>query len=149
MEKFYCNVCDKLVELNNGKCPMCNTNWESIVSNVNKIEPLYEQTNDMSDDINLKEKVVNTFNKNELNDDIKDTWTFFLNMAKVGKYICFVMAIIIVVISLKYIEENSIVTLLLLVPSCILVFYGFLFEKNLKWKAYMLQTNYTLTTKRK
>ena len=31
MSKFYCNICEEEVTLQNGKCPKCKTDWEKII----------------------------------------------------------------------------------------------------------------------
>ena len=32
MSKFYCNVCNEDVVLQNGKCPKCKTNWAKVIN---------------------------------------------------------------------------------------------------------------------
>ncbi len=32
MSKFYCNVCNEDVILQNGKCPKCKTNWAKVIN---------------------------------------------------------------------------------------------------------------------
>ena len=40
MSKFYCNICENDVELQNGKCPKCKTDWEKVIQDTTNSEPI-------------------------------------------------------------------------------------------------------------
>ncbi len=136
MSKFYCNVCDEEVTLENGKCPKCNTDWEKIIN---------ENTSDNNADDSIKKKsTITDDSTNEdvtIEDGIYKTINFFLNWAGAAKIFYVILAIITAIISICGIAATDGFSLLLLVVSVILLFTGNIFENSLKWKAYMLYTN--------
>ncbi len=135
MSKFYCNVCDEEVTLENGKCPKCNTDWEKIIN---------ENTSDNNADDSIQKKSTITNSADEdvtIEDGIYETINFFLNWAGAAKIFFVIIAIIIAIISICGIAATDGFSLLLLVVSVILLFTGNIFENSLKWKAYMLYTN--------
>ena len=131
MSKFYCNVCDEEVTLENGKCPKCNTDWEKII-------------NENTDDNIQNEGTITDDNAEEdvtIEDSMNETINFFLNWAGAVKIFYVILAIITAIISICGIAATDGFSLLLLVVSVILLFTGNIFENSLKWKAYMLYTN--------
>ena len=57
MSKFYCNICEEEVTLQNGKCPKCKTDWEKIIN-----EKVSEDSKPI--DIYKKMKQIILFKKN-------------------------------------------------------------------------------------
>ena len=75
-------------------------------------------------------------------DDISKNIKFFLKWAEIGKIIMIICAIIVALVSFGLIEDSDGFSLLFLLGSALLVFFSFIFENGLKWKAYMLHTNF-------
>ena len=121
MSKFYCNVCDEDVNLQNGKCPKCKTNWE-------KIE---EEKLDDATPIEFKEEY----------EEIDKNISFFLKWARRGKIFMIIFAIISIIVALAALEDTDGASLFLLIFAVVVISYAKIFENNLKWKAYMLHTN--------
>ena len=141
MNKFYCNICENEVELQNGKCPKCKTDWEKVSQDITNSEPIdYKKIN-----IEREHQEVAEFNEKEvkeiINDDIQSNVNFFLTWANIGKIFMIIIAIIIAIISVAGAEDTDGYSLILLIFSAALVFYAMIFENSLKWKAYMLHTN--------
>ena len=137
MEKFYCNKCQEDVELINGKCPKCGTNWDEVMrSSIAKenISVDYYANNEQGS--NPKEKYTN---------DIKGVWSFFLDYANVCKYICFVFAVIVFILMFLYEEINIHIVLIHMMGVFSMILLGIILEKSFKWKAYMLKTNYEIS----
>lgn len=126
MSKFYCNICDEEVTLNNGKCPKCKTNWGKI----NEVSYQEEQ-----------EDGAILFQSKITDDDIDNNIFFFLKWASIGKIFMFIMATIVVLISFAELDDTDGKSLLLIIAAVVIIFYALVFENNLKWKAYMLHTN--------
>ena len=142
MEKFYCNICNKDVKLENGKCPNCGTDWKKIITEPDiDGEPIlfYDNTNKNQKD-NNKAYISNTL-KNK-SDDIKETYSFYLRTANIGKYIILLFATVIAIFSILLLESTDGFSLSILFIAFVLVGYAFVFEKNFKWKAYMLKLVY-------
>lgn len=140
MSKFYCNICEEDVTLQNGKCPKCKTDWMNIINGTN-LENSKPINNNFQEDY-LKENE----NKDEEDIDITEenidnNINFFLSWASIGKNFMIVIGIIIAIISLVLIELTEGLSLILLVFSVVIIFAGIIFENSLKWKAYMLHTN--------
>ncbi len=134
MSKFFCNVCENEVELKEGVCPNCKTNWNEIASKAVLDKPLvkknlsYEELIE-EDDMRITDK------------DIKNNVNFFLNWGYAGKIIFYVLAIISFICALFLISKISGYSLVLLLQAIIFAILGPVFENILKWKAYMLHTN--------
>ena len=130
MSKFYCNICEEEVTLQNGKCPKCKTDWEKIinekVSEDSKLIDIYKknETNNSFQEEYSNENVITE-------DNIKNNIDFFLTWASIGKIFMIVIGI----------ESTDGYSLILLVVSAGIIFAGIIFENSLKWKAYMLHTN--------
>ena len=142
MDKFYCNICEEEVVLENGKCPKCNTDWEKVVNEevpINSIPVnVYEKRIINSENTQEKEcETSKTITENSINNNID----FFLKWAKNVKILMIVAAILIAVIALMGAESTEGYSLLLLFGSAIVIFAGIILENNLKWKAYMLYTD--------
>lgn len=140
MSKFYCNICEEDVTLQNGKCPKCKTDWMNIINGTN-LENSKPINNNFQEDY-LKENE----NKDEEDIDITEenidnNINFFLSWASIGKNFMIVIGIIIAIISLVLIELTEGLSLILLIFSVVIIFAGIIFENSLKWKAYMLYTN--------
>ena len=140
MSKFYCNICEEDVTLQNGKCPKCKTDWMNIINGTN-LENSKPINNNCQEDY-LKENE----NKDEEDIDITEenidnNINFFLSWASIGKNFMIVIGIIIAIISLVLIELTEGLSLILLIFSVVIIFAGIIFENSLKWKAYMLYTN--------
>ena len=150
MEKFYCNSCDKFVELIDGKCPRCGTNWAEIISNAVSNDSAYNYIDSTETDKNSSSKTnyVETYETSNTN-DIEDTYLFFLDWALVVKIFFFVLAGIVALMAFIWSGDTEGSSFMLLIPSAILVLCGIILEKSFKWKAYMLQTNYDISTKKK
>lgn len=141
MNKFYCNICEEEVTLQNGKCPKCKTDWDKIVN---------EKISEDSTPIDIYKKEINN-NKNQeivyddnkiiTEENINNNINFFLTWASIGKIFMIVVGIIIAIISFVGIEATDGYSLILLIVSAGSIFAGIIFENNLKWKAYMLHTN--------
>ena len=67
MSKFYCNICEEDVTLQNGKCPKCKTDWMNIINGTNlenskpinnnfQEEYLKENENKDEEDIDITEE---------------------------------------------------------------------------------------------
>ena len=79
MQKFYCNICNKDVILENNKCPVCGTNWENYVS-----------------ETNIKNSTINTENiSDEKDKDIIKTFNFFLVWSLIVKALSYIISIIV------------------------------------------------------
>lgn len=76
------------------------------------------------------------------NMDIENNIEFFLKWGNNTKVISFVLAGILAVVTLAMAEESDGMSLFLLIPAVLLAAYALVFENMLKWKAYMLYTNY-------
>lgn len=134
MGKFYCNVCDEEVNLQNGKCPKCKTNWEKID----------EEKLDDATPIEFKEEyeeIDKTDAKNITELDINNNISFFLKWARRGKIFMIIFAIISIIVALAVVEDTDGASLFLLIFAVVVISYAKIFENNLKWKAYMLHTN--------
>ena len=140
MSKFYCNICEEEVTLQNGKCPKCKTNWENIIN-----EKVSEDSKPI--DIYKKNETINFFqeeysDENVITEDnIKNNIDFFLTWAGIVKFFMIVIGIIIAIVSFVGIESTNGYSLILLVFSAVIIFAGIIFENSLKWKAYMLHIN--------
>ena len=146
MSKFYCNICENDVELQNGKCPKCKTDWEKVIQDTTNSEPIdYKKINrerEYQEVAEFNEKKVKEIKVKEItNDDIQSNINFFLTWAKIDKIFMIIIAIIIAIISLVVLEDTDGYSLILLIFSVALVFQSMIFENSLKWKAYMLHTN--------
>lgn len=144
MSKFYCNICEEEVALQNGECPKCKTNWDKIINdnisddsqpfnmhpqkNINDNDKFFQEEQDVK---------INKITEDCMNNNIN----FFLTWASIGKIFIIIIGIIIAIISLVGIESTDGYSLILLVISACVIFAGIVFENNLKWKAYMLHTN--------
>ena len=78
------------------------------------------------------------------NTDIEKNIEFFLKWGNYTKILSFVLAGILAVMALgalsgEYFDEEF---GFLLIPAALLAVYALVFEQMLKWKAYMLYTNY-------
>lgn len=140
MSKFYCNICEEDVTLQNGKCPKCKTDWMNIINGTN-LENSKPINNNFQEDY-LKENE----NKDEEDIDITEenidnNINFFLSWASIVKNFMIVISIIIAIISLVLIGLTEGLSLILLIFSVVIIFAGIIFENSLKWKAYMLHTN--------
>lgn len=140
MSKFYCNICEEDVTLQNGKCPKCKTDWMNIINGTN-LENSKPINNNFQEDY-LKENE----NKDEEDIDITEenidnNINFFLSWASIVKNFMIVIGIIIAIISLVLIGLTEGLSLILLIFSVVIIFAGIIFENSLKWKAYMLHTN--------
>lgn len=125
MKKIYCNQCEKNVISEHGRCSNCGLDLKNEAS-----------TRDF-------------FNHQELNEtnDIVVTYQFFSKYANAAKMFCFVIALLMAFLSITLLYETDGLSLILLLISILIVFYGILLEKHLKWKSYMLQTNYEIQKK--
>lgn len=133
MKNFYCNECEEVVELQNGKCPKCGTDWEKI-----------KKESQTKNESNVNNQLLDTDDF-----DISTTWNFFINYAYALKIVLFIVAGILALLAIFYIGETEAMSLLLLPVAGALIFVAIFVEKNFKWKAYMLQTNYNIMTKKK
>ena len=134
MSKFYCNVCNEEVSLQNGKCPKCKTNWDKIT----------EEKLDNATPIEFKEEyeeIDKTDVKNITELDINNNISFFLRWAFRGKVFMIILAIISIIVALATVEDTDGASLFLLIFAVVVISYAKIFENNLKWKAYMLHTN--------
>ena len=144
MNNFYCNVCEKEVTLQNGKCPKCKTDWDKIIN---------QKISEDSTPIDIyKKEIINNDNekKQEIEYDdykviteenINNNINFLLTWASIGKIFMISIGIIIAIISFIGIEATAGYSLILLIVSAGIIFAGIIFENSLKWKAYMLHTN--------
>lgn len=135
MKKFYCNMCEKEVELIDGKCPICKTNWNKIISE-NTESTSMELINDKqyNDDFSSKPRIITE-------EEIQNNINFFLSWAKISKIFMIIVAIIVGIIAIVCADDTEGISLLLLVVTAMIIFSAFIFENNLKWKSYMLYTN--------
>ncbi len=128
MRKFYCNKCKKDVDLINGKCPLCKTDWEKIIGeSIKNIEDI-----DYDEDSNVMEN------------DIESIFNFYLKIANIGKYLSLiVVAFILVVVAtnMDRMDEPVLFLVEAIIVAVSIGLFGFMFEKNVKWKAYMLKIN--------
>lgn len=127
MKNFYCNNCNQDVELEDGKCPICKNNWGKVIDNA------------------MNPKVVNG-EENSIEEDITETISFYIRIAKIGKDIFAILAALLLALSIFYValviyEGQLVFMIISLIISGIMIFSGFLFEKNMRWKAYMLQAS--------
>ena len=146
MNKFYCNICEEEIILQNGKCPKCKTDWDKIINQKMSEDSapidIYKKEiidNDISDEKN--QEVVYDEYKVITEEGIKNNINFFLTWASIGKIFMIFISIIIAIISIIGIEVTDGYSLILLIASIGIVFAGIIFENSLKWKAYMLHTN--------
>ena len=143
MNKFYCNVCEEEVVLQDGKCPKCKTNWEKVIDDsqkeVDKKEDSYVGPIIGKDDNYYQEEIHDYTKIRE--SDINSNINFFLTWASIGKIIMFVLALLIAIIAFILLESSEGYSLILLIISLFLCFYALVLENTLKWKAYMLHTN--------
>lgn len=130
MEKFYCNICNKEVNLKNGKCPDCGTDWYKIMEEPDTDgEPISFYDNKDENREDNKEYFSNNL-KTEA-DDIKDTYSFYLKTASIGKYIILLFALVIAVFSLVLFESTDGYSLSMLFVTFALAGYAIIFEKIL------------------
>ena len=144
MKKFYCNICDEEVELKNGKCPKCKTDWEKISSDSvnNETEPVdvYSKKSKVDEEFfkeDKKELLEDWFKE----DDIDNNIIFLIKWGEIVKFIMIVLAIIVAIISFVEISKTEGYSLLKLIYSGLLIIFGVLMENIFKWMAYMLYTN--------
>ena len=143
MSKFYCNKCEEEVELQDGKCPKCKTNWDKIInediSGDSKPIDIYRQNED-----NYREEVQEYSFEDVTNiteECINKNINFFLKWGIIGKVFMIFTGIIGTIISLCLMATTSGTSLLFLLVFIPLICWGIIFDNNLKWKAYMLYTN--------
>lgn len=152
MKKIYCNKCEEDVELVDGKCPNCKTNWEKEIEELQ--ETIKNDKSDIEEEINNEEVDVieedDEMTDKDYEDDsfvfiseknINRNINFFLKWAKFGKVVFWILAVILGFVALIGAEETDGMSLFLLIGSCMFIFFAYIFENNLKWKAYMLYTN--------
>ena len=142
MSKFYCNICNEEVILENGICPKCKTNWINIINGENE-KPIIKNDNKIitSQELNM-EISEETLNEEKITiQHINKNIRFFLNWAIVGKIFMILVAFILAIFSFDMCDETNGDSLYLLVAVIGIIFFTFIFENLLKWKAYMLHTN--------
>ena len=139
MNKFYCNICEEEVTLQNGKCPKCKTKWNKVsgmYESIEEIEPV-----DLNKSNESKTEKDLTYVKKITEDDIDNNINFFLTWGRVGKILIILLAIIIAIMSIVNAESTDGQSLFSLIISASLIIYAVILENSLKWKAYMLYTN--------
>lgn len=145
MGKFYYNKYEKYVELKSGKCPICQTDWRQIIEDSKiGVETYIKDVSSLKEDPNFKTKDISTYNEN----DIKETFTFFSSIGTIVKLLCFLLAILLAIFAIAQIEESSEVVFIGVILAGIMCLMGIIFDKNAKWKAYMLQINYEIMKKK-
>jgi hypothetical protein len=140
MSKFYCNTCGEEVELQNGKCPKCKTNWAKIIKDSEGTDdaiPVDLEFNEIP-----KEVPAPTIEEIKISEeDINYNIYFFLKWAKTIKTLVFIFAIILALYAVFAFEATSGASILLLIFCPAMIVYASIIENNLRWKAYMLHTN--------
>ena len=114
--KFYCNICEQDVVLDNGYCPICYTNWEKKIKDAARVDNISAL-------------------------DIRSNIAFHLRWGSIFKIICFIFAILVGISSLVLIGATGAISLSWLVLVPIIIFFGIHIEQNYKCKAYVLYTN--------
>ena len=120
MGKFYCNKCDELVDLTNGKCPKCKTDWASIIEG-------------NTEDLPIREKEV----KKTSNEKIVDTYRNLLTIGTILKFSCFFMSIF----CLMFMIITKVFSFSVLLSAFVFIFFGIIVGCVFNWMAYMLKTN--------
>lgn len=146
MSKFYCNICGEDVTLQDGKCPKCKTNWKKVIEKEEKsdnqkpfktIKKIF-----FEDDENIEDDESNVDRQVITQDDILDNIDFFLKWSEVVLIVFIIIAIIIAVVAFGLIGITRGLSLLLLIPTAVTIIIAIIASNCLKWKAYMLHTNY-------
>ena len=75
-------------------------------------------------------------------DDIKQNIDFFLKWSVYVLFTSFVLGAIVIVGGLAMFEQSDGMSLSLCLAGGLLMASGYIFENNLKWKAYLLLTNF-------
>ena len=129
MKNFYCMNCSEYVDLVDGKCPKCHTDWKKILEENNP--------NKQYEDNNIPTVTVKEITEEDLDYNIYN----LLSFARIGKIFLIIVALIIAAGAFIAIDATNGYSALLLIPSFITIFLATVFENNVKWKAYMLYTN--------
>ncbi len=136
--KFYCNNCETEVELINGICPKCNTNWKQIIeettNNKEEFESYQASLNFTNTNSNLK------VTESE-NIDINKTNSLLLFWGKAVKIGFIVIGIVVIILDILLSSIVSFPPIVGTVIGIILLFLGPIFESIIKWMAYLLDTN--------
>lgn len=139
MSKFFCSMCDKDVTLENGKCPICKADWSDFVDEESYVK---NKLNKMEKEVEVvevvEEKEEKVFNEKE---DMITTYKWFIKNAKMSFDVCCFFAIVCFILAFIFIEDSDGASLFLIGVAVVILGYGIIFEKNLKWKGYMLKTN--------
>ena len=144
MSKFYCNNCEEEVTLKDGKCPNCNTDWNKLLKEAEKVNEMEKKEehveNDYEDEEFVSLSVSEKVEQIKL-EDIYNNINFFLTWGKVLKIICLVIGAVLFILSFALSGEMDEESLFFLIPTAFFILFAFIIDNQLKWKAYMLLTN--------
>lgn len=142
-EKFYCPNCEWEVQEGDPKCYNCDQElvWDEIKKEKKegKKNVLVETLEEYSPAVKLVKKIKE--NKKEGNEDIKDTYNFYLRMASFykGLYVFIGLIVMLVGVIISVVTELFYLMLVAFVLESIIIGFAILLEKNLKYKAYVLK----------
>ncbi len=143
MSKFYCNVCEEDVVLENGKCPKCKTNWSKVIKDSENFDAIAVDVNGKESGFTSRDFVNHADNGyvDISDEDIDNTINFFLKWGRIGAYLIIIFAFLLIVLALAAYDDLGPASIMLILGALLMVFYAIIFNHSLRWKAYMLYTN--------
>ena len=160
-EKYYCPNCEWEVTFGDPKCYNCKQelSWEGTKTNAikkkikSKKEKIaeYEEENELERFKEYREKHIVTEDE-----DIENTYDFFLRAAHFYSVFYYIIAVIVfiggIIFAFNVGEDIGIgIFFITLIVCLVLIGIGIIYEKNLKYKAYVLKNLHriNLNTKQK
>ena len=148
-EKYYCPNCDWEVQEGDPKCYNCDQelDWDEGETNAIKkiVKEKVEEKEEYFENREEEKKASKKDKEKQINQDIKETYKFFLSIAKIYSILFYIIGIILLILGIVAAVgmENDIGIGLLftcIILGIICIGIGVLYEKNLKYKAYVLRS---------
>lgn len=146
-----CKGCGKTTPATSENCIYCGAPIKAVNKKDNT--PRDDHKEEVNNKPIIKEEptIKEEYNLEETNDkDVYATWKFYIKWAKTIKIICFIFAglaclsALILIINESYEDSSELIPV-----GLFMLVYGIFIEKDLKWKAYMLKSNYHIMNNKK